>query len=147
MLVEGDDTNEPVFDAVRGILDGHILLSRRLANRGQYPAVSVLESVSRVMPDVVDTPHLDAAMQVRRLLAVWDEIEDLVNIGAYAAGSNPEYDLAIRMMPAITAFLRQEMGSGVDFETSKAALMELLEEINRSESPKRQGVETPGSKK
>jgi len=147
VLVEGDDTNEPVSDAVRGILDGHILLSRRLANRGQYPAVSVLESVSRVMPDVVDAPHLDAAMQVRRLLAVWEEIEDLVNIGAYAAGSNPEYDRAIRMMPAITAFLRQDMDAGVDFETSKAALMALLEEINRPEAPKRQGVETARSKK
>ncbi|GJQ25639.1 MAG: EscN/YscN/HrcN family type III secretion system ATPase [Phycisphaerae bacterium] len=147
VLVEGDDVNEPVSDAVRGILDGHIVLSRRLANRGQYPAVSVLESVSRVMPDVVDAKQLEAATAVRRLLAVWDEIEDLVNIGAYAAGSNPEYDLAIRMMPAVTAFLRQEMDVGVDFEASKAALMALVEEFERKETPKRPNAEAPKRQK
>lgn len=147
VLVEGDDVNEPVSDAVRGILDGHIVLSRRLANRGQYPAVSVLESVSRVMPDVVDAKQLEAATAVRRLLAVWDEIEDLVNIGAYAAGGNPEYDLAIRMMPAVTAFLRQEMDVGVDFEASKAALMALVEEFERKETPKRPNAEAPKRQK
>lgn len=147
VLVEGDDVNEPVSDAVRGILDGHIVLSRRLANRGQYPAVSVLESVSRVMPDVVDSKQLESANAVRRLLAVWDEIEDLVNIGAYAAGSNPEYDLAIRMMPAVTAFLRQEKDVGVDFEASKAALKALVEEFERKETPKRANAEAPKRQK
>ena len=125
VLVEGDDLTDPIADAVRGILDGHIWLSRRIAGRGQYPAVSVLESVSRLMPDVVDTEHMEAARKVRRLLATWDEIEDLVNIGAYAAGSNPKFDLVIKMRPIIESFLRQGMHEAIDFGASRSALLEL----------------------
>lgn len=125
VLVEGDDLNEPVSDAARGILDGHIVLSRKLANRGLYPAVSVLDSISRVMSDVVDVEHVRAAQRVKRMLAVWDEIEDLVNIGAYAAGTNPEFDLVIRMRPALEEFIRQEVSLGVDSASARAALMEL----------------------
>ncbi|MEK6644965.1 MAG: FliI/YscN family ATPase [Planctomycetota bacterium] len=134
VLVEGDDINEPISDATRGILDGHIWLSRRLANKGQYPAVSVLESVSRVMPDVVDAAHLAAAAKVRRILATWGEIEDLVNIGAYATGSNPEFDLVIRMRPAVEAFLRQGMTDGIGFDEAHAALMKLSAEIDTVEA-------------
>jgi flagellum-specific ATP synthase len=131
VLVEGDDLNDPVSDAVRGILDGHIVLSRRLANRGLYPAVSVLESISRVMPDIVDAQQMHATQSIKRLMAVWEEIEDLVNIGAYASGTNPEYDLAIRMRPAIECFLRQGIDEGLDFDHSRAALMALHDEMNK----------------
>jgi flagellum-specific ATP synthase len=134
VLVEGDDLSEPISDAARGILDGHVWLSRRLANRSQYPAVDVLESVSRVMPDVVDAEQLAVAQKVKRLLAVWNEIEDLVNIGAYASGTNPEFDLVIQMRPAIEAFLRQKIDEGIDFESSRAALLELSARIDRSEA-------------
>jgi flagellum-specific ATP synthase len=130
VLVEGDDINEPVADAVRGVLDGHVWLSRRLANRGQFPAVSVLESISRVMTDVVSPVHMAAAAKVRKLLAVWADIEDLVNIGAYATGTNPEYDLAVRMRPAIETFLKQTIDEGIDFKTAESALMTLSEEID-----------------
>jgi flagellum-specific ATP synthase len=134
VLVEGDDINEPIADAARGILDGHIWLSRRLASRGQYPAVSVLDSISRVMPDVVDDTQMAAAGRIKRLLSIWDEIEDLVNIGAYARGANPEFDVTVAMRPKIETFLKQGIGDGVDFETSQAALMELVAEIEKAES-------------
>jgi flagellum-specific ATP synthase len=107
VLVEGDDLDEPLADAVRGILDGHIWLSRDLANRGQYPAVDVLNSISRVAPDVTPPEQQAAALDVRRVLATWTDIEDLVSIGAYAAGSNPDYDVAIQTRAAITAYLTQ----------------------------------------
>lgn len=144
VLVEGDDITEPISDAVRGILDGHIWLSRRLANRGQYPAVDVLESISRVMPDVVSGEQVAAAQRVKRLLSTWAEIEDLVNIGAYAAGSNPEFDTVIQMRPAVEAFLRQSIGEGVDMVASQAALWELTGLLDRTEASVRQGGRTGG---
>jgi len=130
VLVEGDDLNDPVADAVRGILDGHIVLSRRLANRSQYPAVDVLRSISRVMPDIVDDNHLIAQQKVRRVMAVWEEIEDLVNIGAYAKGANAEYDLAVELRPKIEAFLRQGMKQGIGVEDAAAALQGLQADID-----------------
>jgi len=132
VLVEADDMNEPIADAARGILDGHIVLSRRLANRAQYPAVSVLESISRVMPDVVDVEHVQASQRLKRLLAVWEEIEDLVNIGAYAPGANAEFDLAIRMRPVIEAFLKQPIAEGSDFASSRSALMALCAKMDET---------------
>ncbi len=131
VLVEGDDINEPVSDAVRGILDGHVWLSRTLAGRGHYPAVDVLNSVSRLMVDVVDGGHRQAAAQVRKLLATWFEIEDLVNIGAYASGSNPEFDLAIQSKPLVERFLQQAIDEAVDFEQARAALTAVHEDITR----------------
>jgi flagellum-specific ATP synthase len=107
VLVEGDDMNEPVADAVRAILDGHIVLSRRLASANQFPAVDVLNSVSRVMPDVVSEAHFAAASKVRDLLATYREAEDLINIGAYVAGSNPRVDLAIARNETIRSFMKQ----------------------------------------
>lgn len=130
VLVEGDDITEPISDAVRGILDGHIWLSRALANRGHYPAVSVLESVSRVMPDVADREHLAVAIKIRRLLATYDDIEDLVNIGAYVPGSNPDIDLAVRAHPMIDQFLTQQMRERTSFDQVKAALFALDKTIN-----------------
>jgi len=134
VLVEGDDINEPISDAVRGVLDGHVWLSRALANRSHYPAIGVLESISRVMPDVVSSEHLSAARRVTRVLAAWHEVEDLVNIGAYAAGTNPRFDLAIEAKPLLDAFLQQGIDEGVSFEESQRQLLALnhqLEQIER----------------
>src|SRR5450755_2898787 len=107
VLVDGDDMNEPVADAVRSILDGHIVLSRALAAANQYPAIDVLASVSRVMVDVVPPSHQAAASAVRDLMATYREAEDLINIGAYVAGSNPRVDLAIARNETIRSFSRQ----------------------------------------
>ncbi len=107
VLVEGDDMNEPVADTVRGILDGHIVLSRRLAEQGQYPAVDPLQSVSRSMPDLAVPEHLHAATRFRDLLATYRGAEDLINIGAYAEGSNPKIDEARARIGDLHAFLRQ----------------------------------------
>ncbi len=107
VLVEGDDMAEPISDASRAILDGHLSLTRKLANRGHYPAVDVLDSVSRVANDICDQTHIQSKLQVIRLLSLYNEVEELVNIGAYARGSNPEYDVAIDFIPKINALLKQ----------------------------------------
>jgi flagellum-specific ATP synthase len=125
VLVDGDDMNEPVADAVRSILDGHIVLSRKLAAANHYPAIDVLASVSRVMPDVVSRAHGAAASTVRDLMATYREAEDLINIGAYVAGSNPRVDLAIARYEDIRAFLRQGTHDESTFETSERAILEL----------------------
>jgi flagellum-specific ATP synthase len=129
VLVEGDDINEPISDATRGILDGHVWLSRQLANRGHYPAISVLDSISRVMVDVVDDDHVAAAREVRSVLAVWSEIEDLVNIGAYAEGANVEYDVAVKLKPRIDTFLRQAIEERVTLPAARTAVLGLADEI------------------
>jgi len=129
VLVEGDDINEPISDAVRGILDGHVWLSRDLANRGHYPAVSVLDSISRVMPDVADQEQLDAAAMVRRVLAVWADIEDLVNVGAYAAGSNVDFDVAVQMKPVIDEFLQQAISERAVLSETRDRLVSLASGI------------------
>jgi flagellum-specific ATP synthase len=125
VLVDGDDMNEPVADAVRSILDGHIVLSRKLAAANHYPAIDVLASVSRVMPDVVSGPHAAAASAVRDLMATYREAEDLINIGAYVTGSNPRVDLAIARYEDIRAFLRQGTHDESTFETAERAILEL----------------------
>ena len=129
VLVEGDDISEPISDAVRGILDGHVWLSRELANRGHYPAVSVLESISRVMPDVVDEGHLRAAATIRRVLAVWADIEDLVNLGAYTPGTNVDFDVAVKMKPAIDEFLQQAIRERAEWSGTRDGLISLAAEI------------------
>ncbi|MCO6432422.1 MAG: FliI/YscN family ATPase [Deltaproteobacteria bacterium] len=107
VLVEGDDMNEPIADATRGILDGHIVLSRRLAGKGHFPAVEILESVSRVMPDIVPKEVMKLAAEGRDLLATYSEAEDLITIGAYKPGQNPKVDLAVQKIDALHAYLRQ----------------------------------------
>ena len=129
VLVEGDDISEPISDAVRGTLDGHLWLSRELANAGHYPAVSVLDSISRVMVNVADEEHLEAARSVRRVLGIWKDIEDLVNIGAYAKGTSVEFDVAVAMKPRIDAALRQNMNDCVEFGESRDAVIALHAEI------------------
>jgi len=107
VLVEGDDLNDPIADAVRAILDGHIVLARNLANRGHYPAIDILTSVSRLMPDLGAQEDLDTAKQTVRLLSVYQASKDLIDVGAYRSGVNPELDQAIRIMPEIDSFLAQ----------------------------------------
>ncbi len=107
VLVDGDDMNEPITDAARGILDGHIALSRAMAHRNHYPAVDILGSISRVMSDIADDDHKKAASAVRRVLAVYHDAEDLINVGAYVKGSNPDIDKAIRLIGGVNEFLMQ----------------------------------------
>ena len=125
VLVEADDMNEPIGDACRGILDGHIWLSRQLAVQNHYPAVSPLESISRLMVDVTDGDHKAAAGEIRALLATYRQSEELINIGAYARGSNLEIDVAIEMMPEIKAFLCQGMSERSSFSDSRNGLVSL----------------------
>jgi FliI/YscN family ATPase len=112
VLVEGDDFNEPICDAVRSILDGHIILSRRLAAAGHYPAIDVLNSISRLSSKLAGEEHLLAARKVRQALAALEESRDLIELGAYTAGTNKSLDAAIRMRPEINDFLRQDTSSG-----------------------------------
>lgn len=123
VLVDGDDMNEPIADAVRGILDGHIVLHRSLANKGHFPAIDVLSSVSRVMKEIVPEQHQDAAQFLNRLLAVYKDSEDLINIGAYQRGSNPEIDLSIQYHQAINDFTRQKVNEKVNYAEAQARLL------------------------
>ncbi len=125
VLVDGDDMNEPIADAVRSILDGHIVLSRALAARNHYPAIDVLASASRVMREIVSADHVRLGGQLRQVLATYREAEDLINIGAYVGGNNEKIDQAIDKIDAVTRFLRQEIGEWVDFETTMAQLKAL----------------------
>ena len=107
VLVEGDDFNEPIADAVRGILDGHIILSRQLGAAGHYPAIDVLSSISRVASAVASSDHMAASRKVREAMACYQSSEDLIQLGAYAAGSNPKLDRSIRSRENVLSFLRQ----------------------------------------
>jgi flagellum-specific ATP synthase len=118
VLVEGDDLNEPVADTARSLLDGHVVLARALANQGHYPAIDVLKSISRLMPDVVPEAHMALANRVRSWLATFADAEDLINIGAYAPGTSARIDAAVAKMDAITAFLRQGLREQSALEAS-----------------------------
>jgi flagellum-specific ATP synthase len=118
VLVEGDDLNEPIPDAVRAVLDGHIVLSRELANQNHYPAIDPLASVSRSMIDIIPKEHLDSARRLLSILDTYRKAEDLINIGAYVAGSNPEIDYAISMIGKVNQFLQQPIGEKVSLEES-----------------------------
>jgi len=128
VLVEGDDTNEPISDAVRGILDGHIVLSRDLAAQNHYPPIDVLQSVSRLLPDIASPEHLAAAGKLRSVLATYKDAEDLISIGAYSEGSNPEIDYARAHIGKVRAFLRQRVDEKVPFDQVVASLRALFEE-------------------
>ena len=123
VLVDGDDFNEPIADAVRSILDGHIVLSRALASKNHYPAVDVLNSISRLMTEIADEDHLKAAGEARDLLSIYRDSEDLINIGAYVKGSNIKIDSAIKYNDKINEFLKQKMDDFTTFEECKSKLM------------------------
>ena len=127
VLVEGDDLSDPIADSARSILDGHIVLSRELASQGHYPAIDVLNSVSRVMPDIVTPQHITYARHLVELLAAYKRAEDLIHLGAYKAGTSSRIDLAIRMHDPIREFLRQDMNERVSFAESLEALGHLVQ--------------------
>lgn len=135
VLVEGDDTNEPISDTVRGLLDGHTVLSRRMAGRGHYPAVDLLGSISRLMSDIVSRESRDAASTVRELIAIYHEHEDLISIGAYRKGSNPQVDAAIQMKPDIDRFLRQAVDEPTDMDTTQKELQQLAARCQQAGKP------------
>ncbi|CAN7519929.1 MULTISPECIES: flagellar protein export ATPase FliI [unclassified Paenibacillus] len=124
VLVDGDDMNEPIADAVRGILDGHIVLNRSIANKGHYPAIDVLSSVSRVMKEIVPSEHMEAADQLKRLLSIYKDSEDLINIGAYQKGSNPNIDIAMDNIEAIWNFTKQRTSEKLTYEEAQERLIQ-----------------------
>ena len=125
VLVEADDANEPISDTVRGILDGHIMLSRKLAHQAHWPAIDVLSSISRLMSELASPEHLKAAQQIRQLLAAYHQAEDLISIGAYQNGSNPTVDLAIQLRDVILKYQQQGAREKVTFETAVAELVKI----------------------
>ena len=127
VLVEGDDTNEPISDTVRGIVDGHIVLSRKLAMANHYPAIDVLASISRLMNNIAQKDHKQAAGRIRQMMSVYQDNKDLLSIGAYKSGSNPELDDAIRHIDAINGLLQQEVGNKVTFDDTVRQMIELAE--------------------
>lgn len=126
VLVDGDDMNEPIADAVRGILDGHFVLDRNLANKGQYPAIHVLRSISRVMNQITSEAHKQKAIAFRQLLSTYLDAEDLINIGAYKSGTNPEIDRAIQIYPQLIDFLKQSVHEVSDLETANDKLFQII---------------------
>jgi flagellum-specific ATP synthase len=127
VLVEGDDLTEPISDSVRAILDGHIVLSRKLSSHNHYPAIDVLESISRLMIDVVSKEQNNLAVKFKDILATYREAEDLINIGAYAQGSNPKIDIAIQKIEAFNQFLRQDMNESASMQDSIERLKLIVE--------------------
>ena len=127
MLVDGDDFNEPITDTARGILDGHIMLSRRLGAKGHYPAIDVMLSISRCMSMVTSKEHRQAATKLKSVMATYDEAEDLINIGAYKRGSNKNIDYAIEKIDAVNDFLCQDVNDKFDFEDTEKMLEALFQ--------------------
>ncbi|NLY40349.1 MAG: FliI/YscN family ATPase [Desulfovibrionales bacterium] len=132
VLVEGDDFNEPVADAVRSILDGHIVLTRDLADQGHYPSIDVLKSVSRLRSDVTPRPVIESARTLIRLLATYNRVEDMVNIGAYARGNNPEIDLALDMIGPIRGYLQQQVEEQCTLDQAFISLQKLVSSASAS---------------
>ena len=126
VLVEGDDHNEPISDAVRGILDGHIVMDRSIAERGRYPAINILKSISRTMPACVDEEALPLVTRARKLMSTFSEMEELIRLGAYRTGNNAEVDEAISYEPALEAFLTQNKGDTTSLEDGYAELAQIL---------------------
>jgi flagellum-specific ATP synthase len=122
VLVEGDDMNDPIADTARSILDGHIVLSRKLATSGHFPSIDVLESISRVAPRVMTPEQIAQATELRRLMAAYRDAKDLIEIGAYVKGSNPVVDRSVQLRAAIDHFLRQDVANIAPISESLAAL-------------------------
>lgn len=130
VLMEGDDINDPIVDTVRGITDGHIFLSRKVAEANHYPAIDVLGSISRLMSAIATPEHKAAAGKMRKLLALYRENKDLIDVGMYQQGSNPSLDIAIEMMPQINAFLQQRTTDIVSMDTTISTLIEMMANVN-----------------
>lgn len=129
VLVEGDDPNEPVADNVRSLLDGHVWLSRRLASRGHFPAIDILDSLSRLMPDIVPQNHYQSAMNIRELLSIHREHEDVISLGVYRRGGNPAVDLSIAMREPIEEFLRQPVEERAEYDDTVKRLLDLRKQM------------------
>ncbi len=126
VLVEGDDMNEPISDTARGILDGHVVLSRKIASQAHYPAIDILPSLSRVMGDITTKQHRAAAARLKEMLAIYTEAEDLINVGAYQPGNNPRLDRAVALIEKIRTFLKQDTHESIDFEETVQRLMSMM---------------------
>jgi flagellum-specific ATP synthase len=129
VLSEGDDQQDPIADAARGILDGHIVLSRELAEAGHYPAIDIERSISRVMTAVAPKPHVEAARRARQLLARYNKARDLIQLGAYTPGHDAELDAAVRVQPALVALLQQDMHAVAPLATSQRQLAETVQSV------------------
>jgi len=127
VLVDGDDMSDPIADSVRSILDGHFVLSRKLANKGQFPAIDPLQSISRVMPDIVPDDHRLRAMEFNEVLSSYNEAEDLINIGAYVKGSNPQIDHALTKIQSLRKFLKQDINEKAEYEDTINILESMIE--------------------
>ncbi len=130
VLMEGDDINDPVVDTVRGIVDGHIFLSRKIAEMNHYPAIDVLGSVSRLFTEIVTEEHKNAAYKMRKLMALYRENKDLIDVGMYNAGSNPKLDIAIELMPQINAFLQQRTSDSVSMDNTISTLISMMKDVD-----------------
>jgi len=126
VLVDGDDLNEPIADALRGILDGHIVLSRKLAAKNHYPSIDVLGSISRLMNDLIEKDQLEASGKLKELLATYQEAEDLISIGAYVKGTNAKIDESIKYLDTINSFLKQDMDDSTSFSDTRKQLINLF---------------------
>ncbi len=130
VLMEGDDISDPIVDTVRGIVDGHIFLSRKVAEMNHYPAIDCLGSISRLFPEITDKEHQEAAAKMRKLLALYRDNKDLIDVGMYQSGTNPKLDIAIEMMPRINAFLQQKTSDTVSMENTIGTLKEMMANVN-----------------
>lgn len=130
VLMEGDDINDPVVDTVRGIVDGHVFLSRKVAEQNHYPAIDVLGSISRLFTEICDAEHQKAAAKMRTLMALYRENKDLIDVGMYQAGANPKLDIAIELMPQINGFLRQSVKDSVNMKNTIDTLKQMMANVD-----------------
>ena len=130
VLMEGDDINDPIVDTVRGITDGHIFLSRKVAEANHYPAIDVLGSISRLMSAIATPEHKEAAAKMRKIMAMHRENKDLIDVGMYQPGSNPKLDTAIEMMPQVNAFLQQRTSDSVTMENTINTLVNMMRGVD-----------------
>jgi flagellum-specific ATP synthase len=143
VLTEGDDQQDPVADAARAILDGHIVLSRQLAEAGQYPAVDVEASISRVMPQVVGSDHMQRAQQFKQIYSSYRQNQDLISVGAYSRGSDPLIDEAIALFPALQQLMRQGMNDAVNWQQSQQRLQQIIDMRQQLQNQTKQGSQPP----
>ena len=128
--MEGDDINDPIVDTVRGITDGHIFLSRKVAESNHYPAIDILGSISRLMSAIATPEHKEAAAKMRKILAMYRENKDLIDVGMYQPGTNPKLDIAIEMMPQINAFLQQRTSDSVNMQNTIDTLINMMSGVD-----------------